>query len=61
MKKRNFLLILLALLFVPTATYAAPLPGSFVGVIVHWLQQPTFWGFVVIAIAVGLWVIFKNR
>ncbi|MBE6321288.1 MAG: hypothetical protein E7075_10060 [Bacteroidales bacterium] len=59
--KRCFLLTLLALLFVPTATYAAPLPGSFVGVIVHWLQQPTFWGFVVIAVGVGLWLILKDR
>lgn len=60
MKKRCFLLTLLALLFVPTATYAA-LPGSFVGVIVHWLQQPTFWGFVGIAVGVGLWLILKDR
>ena len=59
--KRCFLLTLLALLFVPTATYAAPLPSSFVGVIVHWLQQPTFWGFVVIAVGVGLWLILKDR
>lgn len=59
--KRCFLLTLLALLFVPTATYAVPLPGSFVGVIVHWLQQPTFWGFVVIAVGVGLWLILKDR
>lgn len=59
--KRCLLLTLLALLFVPTATYAAPLPGSFVGVIVHWLQQPTFWGFVVIAVGVGLWLILKDR
>ena len=59
--KRCFLLTLLALLFVPTATYAAPLPGSFVGAIVHWLQQPTFWGFVVIAVGVGLWLILKDR
>lgn len=59
--KRCFLLTLLALLFVPTATYAAPLPGSFVGLIVHWLQQPTFWGFVVIAVGVGLWLILKDR
>lgn len=59
--KRCFLLTLLALLFVPTATYAAPLPGSFVRVIVDWIQQPTFWGFVGIAVGVGLWLILKDR